>query len=45
MFDGIDEGKGGDCWAEVYVVKSIKDEDDGDRRLEVIYNRLRIEAC
>lgn len=44
VFDGIDEGKGGDCWVGVYAAKPTKD-DDENRQLQVTFNELSIETC
>lgn len=45
VFDGVDEGKEGDCWVGVYAAKPTKDDDDEKRTLEVTFNELRIETC
>ncbi|MCJ1263513.1 hypothetical protein MMC22_003383 [Lobaria immixta] len=45
VFDGVDEGNGGDCWVGVYAAKPTKDEDDGSRQLKVIFNGIKIETC
>lgn len=44
VFDGVDEGKGGDCWVGVYAAKPTKDEDDEKRQLKVVFNGVRIET-
>lgn len=45
VFDGVDGGKGGDCWVGVYAAKPTKDEDDESRQLKVIFNGITIETC
>lgn len=45
VFDGVDEGKGSDCWVGVYAAKPTKDEDDEKRELQVLFNGVRIETC
>lgn len=45
VFDGVDEGKEGDCWVGVYAAKPTRDEDDQERELKVVFNGVRIETC
>ncbi|MCJ1466994.1 hypothetical protein MMC07_005616 [Pseudocyphellaria aurata] len=45
VFEGVDDGKGSDCWVGVYAAKPTKDDDDEKRELQVLFSGVKIETC